>query len=238
MQNRLGRVWHDYFPVEKVGNWDAGRHQSRQKTAALLFRNHSPSLIMLERIVGRLIGPLLLRRKISRLGQNARTAGYVSVFGGKNVAIGDDFFCGRNFYVSTSAFAKVTIGHAVMLGPEVMFLGGDHDFQHFESHMRFHSVENSQSQDIVVEDGAWLGARCVVLSGASIGEGAVVGAASVIRKHVPPYSIAVGNQLRIVAPRFKRRSQLEQMLKNVQSRYSLEEILQDYARVGLSVEND
>jgi acetyltransferase-like isoleucine patch superfamily enzyme len=41
--------------------------------------------------------------------------------------------------------------------------------------------------------GAWIGARAIVLKGVTVGEGAVVGAGSVVTRDVPPYSIVGGN---------------------------------------------
>lgn len=51
---------------------------------------------------------------------------------------------------------------------------------------------------ITVGANSWIGARAVLLSGAHIGEGAIVGAASVVDFHVPPYAIVAGNPARIV----------------------------------------
>lgn len=45
---------------------------------------------------------------------------------------------------------------------------------------------------------AWLGFGVTVLKGVTIGEGAVVGAMSVVTKDVPPYAVVAGNPARIV----------------------------------------
>ena len=51
---------------------------------------------------------------------------------------------------------------------------------------------------IVVGPNTWIGARAVLLSGASIGEGAIVGAFAVVDFDVPPYAIVAGNPARVV----------------------------------------
>lgn len=38
----------------------------------------------------------------------------------------------------------------------------------------------------------WLGARCTILNNITIGDGAVIGAGSIITKDVPPYAVVVG----------------------------------------------
>jgi acetyltransferase-like isoleucine patch superfamily enzyme len=49
-----------------------------------------------------------------------------------------------------------------------------------------------------IGENAWIGARAILLAGASIGKGSIVGAASVIDFPVPPFSVAAGNPARIV----------------------------------------
>ncbi|MBD1847736.1 acyltransferase [Cyanobacteria bacterium FACHB-63] len=51
---------------------------------------------------------------------------------------------------------------------------------------------------IVIGENAWIGARAVLLGGACVGEGAIVGACSVVTETVPPYTIVAGNPARII----------------------------------------
>ena len=44
-----------------------------------------------------------------------------------------------------------------------------------------------------VEDDVWIGSRVTVLPGVRIGQGSIVGAAAVVTKDVPPYSVLAGN---------------------------------------------
>lgn len=57
-------------------------------------------------------------------------------------------------------------------------------------------------KDIIVEDSVWIGARVTLLAGSHIGRGAFIGAGSVVRSSVPPYSIVVGNPAKVVGFRF------------------------------------
>jgi acetyltransferase-like isoleucine patch superfamily enzyme len=56
---------------------------------------------------------------------------------------------------------------------------------------------NSPHDDILIGEGAWIGTRAVLLPGARIGEGAIVGAAAVVDVEVPPFTTAAGNPVRI-----------------------------------------
>lgn len=55
--------------------------------------------------------------------------------------------------------------------------------------------------DIIIGDDVWLGFGVIVLDGVHIGNGAVIGAGSVVTKNIPAESIAVGNPARIVKTR-------------------------------------
>jgi acetyltransferase-like isoleucine patch superfamily enzyme len=56
------------------------------------------------------------------------------------------------------------------------------------------------NREISIGTNAWIGARSILLPGANIGEGAIVGAACVVSIEVPPFSIVAGNPARIVTP--------------------------------------
>ena len=50
-----------------------------------------------------------------------------------------------------------------------------------------------KSAPIRIDDYAWIGFNSIILGGVNIGRGAIVGAGSVVSKHVPPYTIFAGN---------------------------------------------
>lgn len=57
---------------------------------------------------------------------------------------------------------------------------------------------------ILVEDDVWIGANVVLLDGAVLRRGCVVGAGSVVRAELPPYSINVGAPTRVIGYRGER----------------------------------
>jgi virginiamycin A acetyltransferase len=66
--------------------------------------------------------------------------------------------------------------------------------------------------DIVVGNDVWLGYKSVVMSGVKIGDGAIIGAYSVVTKDVPPYAIVGGNPAKIIRKRFSD-FDIERLLK-------------------------
>ncbi|PIG91048.1 acyltransferase [Gloeocapsopsis sp. IPPAS B-1203] len=59
--------------------------------------------------------------------------------------------------------------------------------------------QRSTSQSsILIGNDVWIGTRAVILSGARLGDGAIVGAGAVVDFEIPEYAIAAGNPARIV----------------------------------------
>lgn len=67
--------------------------------------------------------------------------------------------------------------------------------------------------EVKIGNDVWCGAHAVIMSGVKIGNGAVIGAFSVVRRDIPPYAIAIGNPARIAGYRFspEKIEQLEQI---------------------------
>jgi galactoside O-acetyltransferase len=63
---------------------------------------------------------------------------------------------------------------------------------------RRHDWSHSPMAPVVIQRGAWIGARSIILKGVTIGEGAVVGMGSVVTHDVPPRTVVVGNPARVV----------------------------------------
>jgi acetyltransferase-like isoleucine patch superfamily enzyme len=60
------------------------------------------------------------------------------------------------------------------------------------------AVDSSSQVSIAIHRNAWIGTRAILLAGADIGEGAIVGAAAVVNFPVPPFAIVAGNPAGIV----------------------------------------
>ena len=56
--------------------------------------------------------------------------------------------------------------------------------------------------DTIVGNDVWIGQNAVILPGVHIGDGAIIGANSVVGRDIPPYTIVVGNPARETRKRF------------------------------------
>jgi virginiamycin A acetyltransferase len=63
--------------------------------------------------------------------------------------------------------------------------------------------EDAQNRgDTVVGNDVWIGMNAVIMPGVKIGDGAIIGANSVVTKDVAPYTIVAGNPAKVVKKRF------------------------------------
>lgn len=65
------------------------------------------------------------------------------------------------------------------------------------------SFEELNTETIIGND-VWIGASAIIMRGISIGDGAIIGAGSIVTKDVPPYAIAVGNPAKVIKMRFDK----------------------------------
>lgn len=69
---------------------------------------------------------------------------------------------------------------------------------------------SSEDRNIIIGNDVWIGARCIIFEGVTIGDGAVIAAGSIIRKDVPPYAV-VGGVDKILKYRFDQKT-IDQLL--------------------------
>lgn len=101
------------------------------------------------------------------------------------------------------------IGSFCSIASNVLFItGGGHyldRFTTFPLNRKLNKTKEETSKGpIVVEDDVWLGYGAKILSGVTIGQGAVIGSFAVVAKDIPPYAIVVGNPGKILRYRFNQ----------------------------------
>lgn len=69
-----------------------------------------------------------------------------------------------------------------------------------------------RAYEIVIGNDVWIGRKTLFLGDVDVGDGAVIGAGTVVRGKVEPYSIVIGNPSRFIKKRFSD-SQIEKLLK-------------------------
>lgn len=110
--------------------------------------------------------------------------------------IGAGAYVGRNTFLG--AYQPLTIGKDVLIGAYCYITTGNHRFEARHIPVR---LQGYSGAPIVLNDGAWLGTHVVVLPGVTIGEGAIIGAGSVVTKDVPAFEIWGGAPAKFIKNR-------------------------------------
>jgi acetyltransferase-like isoleucine patch superfamily enzyme len=94
----------------------------------------------------------------------------------------------------------VTIGSHVAIAANCVFAPVDHEYRERAKLIREQRFKPGKG-GIVVEDDVWIGAGCVLLDGAVLRRGCVIGAMSLVRGEVEAYTVNAGNPLRLIGRR-------------------------------------
>jgi maltose O-acetyltransferase len=142
--------------------------EDARRAVAWLRRGHLASSLLL---------PTFVRRMLLRLG--GVTIGD-SVWGlehswyqSPHITIGDGSSVGRGCWFEGSG--RIDVGANCMIAPQTTFLTSIHTTGIDGEISRF-----SESRDVRIDDGSWLGARAMIMPGVHVGAGVVVAAGSVV----------------------------------------------------------
>lgn len=115
---------------------------------------------------------------------------------GKNLVLGDDVDLALNVHIETAG--GVTIGARALIGYGTKIFSRNH---HVPSNRAPIFGAGHISESVTIGQDVWLGANVIILPGRTIGDGAVVGAGSVVTKDVAPYTIVAGNPAKLIRVR-------------------------------------
>lgn len=123
----------------------------------------------------------------------AEIESFTRIQGVQKIVIGDNFYCNNNAHL----LGNITIGRDVLVGPKVIMWSRNHRIAKDEI------IKTQVSQDIPITIGndVWIASGAIILYGVTIGDGAVVGAGSVVTKDVPAYTVVAGNPARVIKER-------------------------------------
>jgi chloramphenicol O-acetyltransferase type B len=137
----------------------------------------------LKRICGEVKGPLNIEGPVKGFGRNVFLGSHVN-FNGIQL-IGD---------------GKLVIGDYFHSGKDIVIFTGDHIY---EPATAIPYGKERSKKDVVIDDFVWVGHGVIILPGVKIGEGAILGAGSIVTKDVPPLGIVGGNPARVIKFRNK-----------------------------------
>jgi len=130
-----------------------------------------------------------------RIGRSCVMWGMPHITGGhdlyRKLTIGQG--CWFNMGCFFDLGAPITIGDRVAFGHQVMVMTNSHDIG-----IQQQRAAALCAKPVTIEDGAWLGARCTILPGVTIGAGAIVAAGAVVNRDVAPNTVVAGVPARAI----------------------------------------
>lgn len=115
---------------------------------------------------------------------------------GNRLTIGNNV--GINHFCFIGVRGEVVIGDNVIFGPHVSVFSENHNFEDPNVPIKHQGVTKATTR---IGNDVWLGAKSMVMSGVTIGDGSVVAAGAVVTKDVPPYSVVAGVPAKVIRKR-------------------------------------
>jgi tetrahydrodipicolinate N-acetyltransferase len=141
-----------------------------------------------------------LGKTVLRLGPRAtlRTKGWVILEEGAQLVVGADAemeFGGRN-HLSTNAQIlcreRIVLDRDAGMASSALLMDSDHH------PVTVGDVERSDTKPIHLGENVWIAIRAIVLKGVDIGDGAIVGAGSIVTKDVPARALVAGVPAKVI----------------------------------------
>ena len=150
-----------------------------------------------------------MQRSIVKKEGGEQTSNYIRKIALKrNVSVGM-YSYGGCFKEDFNTGGKVIIGRYCSFGPNVHYFGANHPMNYASMSPYFYQkswggeVNDIMRSELIIGNDCWIGYGVIITSSCHrIGNGAVIGAGTILTKDVEPYSIVVGNPGKKIKMRF------------------------------------
>ncbi len=112
---------------------------------------------------------------------------------GNMIEIGDDTIFDKNVSIVLAEGTRCCIGSGCRFANGVRIRTSDQHFIYDEYGKRI-----NHAKDVHIGEHVWLGASVIVMKGATIGDGSVIGMDSMVTKNIPSQSLAVGKPAKVI----------------------------------------
>ena len=167
---------------------------SHLSSVNVMYNPKCPHICIKIKEKSQIMGNLTILRPEAKIEIGKRTQINGSILSAHTVEIGDDVLIAGGTIIwdndSHSIFWKDRKNDVIQCGidyrknPDNWILNKD--------------WTNVKMAPVIIKNKVWIGFNAVILKGVTIGEGAVIGAMSVVTHDIPPYTIVAGNPARII----------------------------------------
>jgi len=143
----------------------------------------------------------IAKPEVIEIGHHCKIDDFVFIFGGEGIKIGNYVHIAS--FVSIIGGGKLTMGNNSGIATGTRVITGTNEYK---TGMRCSAASPKEEQDIhlghiQIGDDVIIYANCVILPDINIGEGAVVGAGTLVNKDLNPWGIYIGSPLRKIGTR-------------------------------------
>lgn len=145
-------------------------------------------------------------KELIEIRDNCHIRGELFIFGhGGKISIGNYCYVGEGTKIWSAK--EIIIGDRVLISHNVnIFDSLTHPVSSSQRHQQFKSIISIghpkeidlQEEPVCIKNDVLIGCMSIILKGVTIGEGAIVGAGSVVTKDVPPWTIVAGNPAKVI----------------------------------------
>lgn len=153
-------------------------------------------------------GKLLFNYIVKKQGGATRSKLLRKYYSAQNVDVGL-YTYGGCFSDKFNTGGTVKVGRYCSIAEHVSYFGANHPFNMISQSAFFYNkalgldVKDVERFNLTIGNDVWIGYGTIITAGCvNIGNGAVVGAGSVVTHDVPAYSVVAGNPARIIKMRF------------------------------------
>jgi acetyltransferase-like isoleucine patch superfamily enzyme len=169
-----------------------------------LLTNWLPENRITIRIRGALAAPFL-----GKCGKNLQLARHVTFLNSSGIKVGDNVYIATGCWID--GIGGLTIEDEVELSPFVVIATISHCFK--DNSVRF---GGSLRRPVKIGKGCWIASH-VVITGAAIGSGTIVGANSVATEDLPDNVFAVGMPAKVIGPRVDKEANVFSRFDQIKS---------------------
>lgn len=148
---------------------------------------------------------LVFRRNVKSYKTSLKTSLGKKVKICENVEIDSDTRIGKYTYIGQyTTITSAQIGNYCSIASFVKIGHGEHDLNRVSTNSLFNknSFKELTKKKCEIGNDVWIGTDAIILRGVKIGDGAVIGANSLVNKDIPAFAVAVGSPARIIKSRF------------------------------------
>lgn len=167
------------------------------------------------------------KKRLANIGKNSQIGQNFSIINPDGISIGDNFSGGcdialwswnavnikgddckliikNNVSITDrciiSAANRIEIGNGCLLGRDTFITDNSHgeNISINELNISPHERNIFSKCTVIIGDNVWTGKNVCIMPNVKIGNGAIIGANSVVTHNIPPYSVAVGSPAKVI----------------------------------------